>query len=51
VFDYDRGVLTTSADVENDAALAYWPTKKAENILDSPIAADLFVGSPKTADD
>jgi len=51
VFDYYRGVLSTSADVEGDAALADWPMKRAEDLRESPMAADLFIGSPKTVAD
>jgi alkanesulfonate monooxygenase SsuD/methylene tetrahydromethanopterin reductase-like flavin-dependent oxidoreductase (luciferase family) len=46
VFDYYRGVLSTAADVEGDAALADWPLRRAEDLRDSALAADLFVGSP-----
>ncbi len=48
VFDYYRGVLSTAADVEGDAALAEWPMKRAEDLRGSAMAADLFVGSPDT---
>lgn len=48
VFDYYRGVLSSAADVEGDAALADWPMKRAEDLRDSPLAADLFIGSPAT---
>ncbi|MGD9603921.1 MAG: LLM class flavin-dependent oxidoreductase [Gammaproteobacteria bacterium] len=48
VFDYYRGVLSSAADVEGDAALADWPMKRAEDLRGSPMAADLFVGSPDT---
>lgn len=48
VFDYYRGVLSSAADVEGDKELADWPMKRAEDLRDSPIAADLFVGSAET---
>ena len=48
VFDYYRKVLSSSNDVEGDAALAEWPMKRAEDLRGSPIANDLFIGSPDT---
>lgn len=44
VFDYYRGVLSRSNDVEGDAAP--WPISRAEELRDSPIAADLMIGTP-----
>jgi alkanesulfonate monooxygenase SsuD/methylene tetrahydromethanopterin reductase-like flavin-dependent oxidoreductase (luciferase family) len=46
VFDYYRDVLSSSNDVEGDAAP--WPVTRAEDLRNSPMAADLFVGSPAT---
>jgi alkanesulfonate monooxygenase SsuD/methylene tetrahydromethanopterin reductase-like flavin-dependent oxidoreductase (luciferase family) len=46
VFDYYRGVLSTAADVDGDAALADWPLQRAEDLRESPLAAELLVGSP-----
>ena len=46
VFDYYRDVLSTSNDVEGDAAP--WPISRAEELRDSPMADDLLVGSPAT---
>ncbi len=46
VFDYYRDVLSSSNDVEGDAAP--WPVNRAEDLRNSSMAADLFVGSPAT---
>ena len=46
VFDYYREVLATSNDVEGDAAP--WPISRAEDLRNSPMAADLLIGSPAT---
>ena len=46
VFDYYRAVLATSNDVEGDAAP--WPISRAEDLRNSPMAADLLIGSPAT---
>ena len=46
VFDYYRDVLSTSNDVEGDAAP--WPISRAEDLRNSPMAADLLIGSPTT---
>jgi alkanesulfonate monooxygenase SsuD/methylene tetrahydromethanopterin reductase-like flavin-dependent oxidoreductase (luciferase family) len=46
VFDYYHDVLSSSNDVEGDAAP--WLASRAEELRDSPLAADLFVGSPTT---
>ena len=45
VFDYYREVLATSNDVEGDAAP--WPITRAEELRNSPLAADLFIGTPQ----
>ena len=46
VFDYYRDVLATSNDVEGDAAP--WPVNRAEDLRGSPMAEEIFVGSPET---
>lgn len=46
VFDYYRDVLSTSNDVEGDAAP--WPVNRAEDLRGSPLAEEIFVGSPET---
>ncbi|MBI2800870.1 MAG: LLM class flavin-dependent oxidoreductase [Gammaproteobacteria bacterium] len=45
VFDYYREVLATSNDVAGDAAP--WPITRAEELRNSPLAADLLIGTPE----
>lgn len=45
VFDYYREVLSTANDVEGDAVP--WPITRAEELRDSPLAEDLFIGTPE----
>jgi hypothetical protein len=44
-------VLPISADVDGDVALADWPMRRAEDLRESPMAADLFIGSAKRVAD